>query len=222
MDKPYSFQYFSLIENIQNIELSIKVVENIYDRTNLEEELDELQRTYIIDMLGEDEGLYYKRQIQKTLLYFDDIHKDIHNIFITRKATLRIAVVIYWDDLQIIIGKQLTKVILDSFIDAIDLYYNGTFENVYPGAWPSYQIGEDTDRLCVNTFANAIEIRRIFFKCLAIYKKLMTKEQRERLSVDPLCIRIKKLSYCVNCGFWEDIEEFAINEELNIYQCSSC
>lgn len=48
VDKPYSFQYFSLIENIQNIELSIKVVENLYDRTNLDEEFDELQAANVL------------------------------------------------------------------------------------------------------------------------------------------------------------------------------
>lgn len=222
MNKPYAFQYFNLIESIQNIELSIMEIKYLYDRTNLEDELNDLQTTYIIDMWGENESLYYKRQIQKTILSFDDIYQDINNIFITRKTVLRSAVVIYWYDLQTIIGKKLTKFILDSFIEDIRLHYNGVFENVSPGAWPSYQIGEHIDRLCVNTLDNAIEIRRIFYKYLVTNKKLMTKKQRKQLSIESLCIRIKELCYCVNCGFWEDSEEFAINEELNIYQCSSC
>ena len=221
IDQPYSFEYFNFVDAINNIKDQIDKINLLEDRIDLENELEELYHDYFVLTYGDDEGLFYKRQIQKTLSSLGNLYEDINNIFMTRKIVLRPAAVIYWYNLQNIIGKELTKLILNNFIEEMSPYYEGWFENLCCDM-SSSRIGGDTDKLCVSTFNDAREIRRVFYKCLIANKKLMTKEQRVLLSEESLCIGVKEICHCDNCGFWELWEDFRLNKELNIYKCGTC
>lgn len=100
IDEPYSFEYFNLIESIDNIEY-------IDDRFDLENEVNDLNTSYIIDIFGDDEGLFYKRQIYIQLKTLNKLYDKIHNIFMERKVQLIRAVVIYSGDLLMTIDKEL-------------------------------------------------------------------------------------------------------------------
>ena len=46
IDKPYSFQYFNLMDGIRDIELDIENIKTLDDRIDLENKIEELSTSY--------------------------------------------------------------------------------------------------------------------------------------------------------------------------------
>ena len=61
-------------------------------------------------------------------------------------------------------------------------------------------IGESEDLLCVRSYDEAREIRKIFLSCLVSHKRIMSKEQIKLLCIESLCAGINDICYCVECG----------------------
>ena len=76
------------MDNINGIEEAIHDIVNRVDRLDLERELEELITYYSLEIYGDDEGLFYKRQIGITLLTLDKLYDKIHNVFKDRKIKL--------------------------------------------------------------------------------------------------------------------------------------
>jgi len=219
MDKPYSFQYFNLVENIRDIKSRISNIERLDDRIDLENEVTDLHTSYIIDMWGDDEGLYYKRQILILLPTLDTFYDNIHNIFMQRKIQLRRATIICWDYLLQTIGKEIYDMIFSYFQSEME---SVPYENVY-----SYYISSDRckelgcfkDKLCVSTLKQAKAIKNIYYKSFNHFKSLLTQKQLETLSDSDDCVYIHTLAYCVVCNEWEDWDDFSFDKNLNLYKC---
>ena len=89
VDKPYSFQYFNLIDSIRDIESCIENIKTLEDRIDLENNVNDLSNTYALEIYGEELGLFYNRQISILLPSLDELYNRIHNIFMERKYYLR-------------------------------------------------------------------------------------------------------------------------------------
>jgi hypothetical protein len=63
IDKPYSYEHFNLMSGIREIEFDIKNIKTIDDRIDLENKVEELSISYTLEIYGDYEGLFYKRQI---------------------------------------------------------------------------------------------------------------------------------------------------------------
>jgi hypothetical protein len=63
IDQPYSFQYFILMDRIRDIGVDIENIKSLEDRIDLEDEIEELSTSYTLEIYGDSEGLFYKRQI---------------------------------------------------------------------------------------------------------------------------------------------------------------
>jgi len=50
IDKPYSYEYFNLMDGIIDIELNINKINTLYDRVELENEIEELSISYTIEI----------------------------------------------------------------------------------------------------------------------------------------------------------------------------
>lgn len=220
MDKPYSFQYFNLVESIRDIESRINDIKYLENRIDLENEVNNLSNCYTIDMFGDDEGLYYKKQILMLLSTSDKLYDKIHNIFMERKYHSSPAVIIYWENLKNILGYDNSRLIFDDFKEKVE---NFVFENVY-FIWSDYvckvvDFDNYEDKLKFGTVSDAKEVEELFLECLNEYKSEFTEEQLENLDIYSNCIKVDTLYRCVVCKQWELWECFVFYDDLNLYKC---
>lgn len=219
MDEPYSFEYFNLIESINDIESRISGIKDIDGRLELENEINDLSTSYIADMFGDDEGLFYKRQIYIQLKSLDKLYDKIHNIFMERKAQLRRAVIIYWDDLLSIVGNEIYSMILKCFQEQMK---SVSYENLHYSCIDSKntnELGCSMDKLYVKTLSQTKHIKKTYYKIFNQYKSKLTNKQLDSLSSANNCIDIENLTYCVVCKEWEPFDNFFFDENLNVYRC---
>lgn len=220
MDKPYSFQYFNLVESLRNIESKIRDIKNLENRIDLENEVNDLRNSYTIDMWGDDEGVYYKKQILMLLSTLDKLYGKIHNIFMERKYDSSPSVIIYWEDLKNIFGYDNAKLIFDNFKEKVE---NFVFENVYliSSDYVCKVVNFDNyeDKLKFGTISDAKEVEDLFLKCLNEYKPGLTEEQINDLNCYENCIEVNTLYCCVVCEQWELWECFSFYDDLNLYKC---
>ncbi|MBK5241116.1 hypothetical protein [Clostridium sp.] len=217
MDRPYSFQYFNLIDSIRDIEASIDEISTLEDRIDLENEANELSTYYTLEIYGDDEGFFYKRQIGLTLLILDKLYETIHNIFIERKVQLRTATVICWDALTQLVGEEASEMIFIYFENSMA---GVPYENVYY-ADPNYYdyLGCFKDMLCVDTQVQAENIKNIYYESLNFFKSLFTKKQLEILADSENCVHIDTLVRCVVCNEWGPSSDTSFDDNLNLYKC---
>ncbi len=216
MDEPYSFEYFNLIESINDIESRISDIKDIDDRFDLENEVNNLSTSYTIDMLGDDEGLFYKKQIYIELKTLDKLYDEIHNIFIDRKVQLKRAVTIYWDDLRSIVGNEIYNMILKCFLEKMKGIHYEILDFLCAVPIKSTEIGYHTDKLHVKTLEQAKNIKKIYYQSVKQYKSKLTDKQLDEIYN---WISIDKLAYCVVCKEWEPWDNFFLDEKLNVYKC---
>lgn len=219
IDGPYSFEYFNLIESINDIESRVSDIKDIDDRFNLENEVNDLKTSYIIDMLGDDEGVFYKRQIYIELKTLNKLYDKIHNTFMNKKVRLRRAVIIYWDELRSIVGNEIYNMILKRFQEKMkDVTYE-TLDFLFADPTYNNEIGHHTDKLHVKTLRQAQNIRKTYHENFNQYKSKLTNEQLNSLSCSNDCIAIENLAYCVVCKEWEPWDNFFFDKKLNVYRC---
>lgn len=219
MDEPYSFEYFNLIESINDIESRISGIKDIDDRFELENEVNNLSTSYIADMFGDNERLFYKRQIYIQLKSLDKLYDKIHNIFIERKVKLRRAVIIYWDDLLSIVGNEIYSMILKCFQEKMkDITYE-ILDFLYADPTSNTEIGDHTNKLHVKTLRQAQNIKKIYYKSVNQFKSKLSNKQLDSLSSANDCIDIQNFAYCVVCKDWESWDDFSFDEKLNVYRC---
>ena len=88
-----------------------------------------------LEIYGDSEGLFYKRQIGLLLETLDELYNKVHNIFMETKYDSMPFVIINWEDLKRIIGEENAKLIFDIFKDKLDKFI---FDNVY-FTWSDYK-----------------------------------------------------------------------------------
>jgi hypothetical protein len=115
MDRPYAFEYFDLIEAINDINSRISSIKLLEERIELESEVNELYHSTSLLIYGDDEGLLYKRQIISLLSTLDKLYDRIHNYFLNYKYAVRPAIVIFGDELIRLLGKANFFTALDKF-----------------------------------------------------------------------------------------------------------
>lgn len=219
IDEPYSFEYFNLIEIINDIESRISGIKDIDDKFDLENEVNDLSSSYIIDMFGDDEGFFYKRQIYIELRTLDKLYDKIHNIFMERKVRLRRAVIIYWDELLSIVGNDIYNMILKCFQEKLKGITYEILDFLCPVPTSSTEIGYHTDKLHVKTLRQAQNIKKIYYESFNQFKPNLTDKQLNYLSWSNDCIAIETLAYCVVCKDWESWDDFSFDKNLNLYKC---
>lgn len=219
IDEAYSSEYFNLIESINDIESRISDIKDIDDRFELENEVNDLSTSYIADMFGDDEGLFYKGQIYTELKGLDKLYDKIHNIFMERKLQLRRAVIIYWDDLLSIVGNEIYSIILKYFhekmksVSCENLHYSCIYSK------NSTELGCSIDKLYVKTLRQAHAIKKFYYESFNQYKSKLTDKQLDSLSITNNCIDIQTLAYCFICKEWEPWDDFSFDGKLNVYKC---
>jgi hypothetical protein len=220
MDKPYSFEYFNLVENICDIESRINDIKSLKNRIDLENEINDLNNSYTINMLGDDEGLYYKKQTLMLLPTLDKLYDKIHNIFVGKKYDSTPAVIIYWHDLKNILGYNNAKLIYNNFKEKIE---NFVFENVYftrsGYVCKIVNFNNSEDKIKFSTITDARRVEGLFSECLNEYISRLTEEQLNSLGCYANCIEINILYHCVVCEHWELCESFKFYDDLNLYKC---
>jgi hypothetical protein len=220
IDKPYSFEYFTLIESIRDIQSRIDSIATLDNRIDLEDDVNELYRTYALEIYGDDEGLFYKKHIAIMLSTLDKLYDKIHNIFMERKYESSPAVIIYWEDLINILGKDTARQFFDIFKGEIE---NFIFENVY-FIWSDYKcktidFNNYEDKLKFATINDAEEVQQLFLGCLNLFRPEFTEKQLEELDNYSQCITVDTLYNCVACGEWELWERFHFYDNLKLYKC---
>ena len=85
IDKPYSFEYFNFMDGIRDIEADIENIKTLYDRIELEDKIEELSISYTLEVYGDSEGLFYKRQIALLLETLNELYDKVHNIFLCQR-----------------------------------------------------------------------------------------------------------------------------------------
>lgn len=220
MDKPYSFQYFNLVESIRDIELRINDIKNLKNRIDLENEVNDLINSYTIDMFGDDKGIYYKKQILILLPTLDKLYDKIHNIFMERKYDSIPAVIINWQALKDIIGRDNANLLFNDLKEKIE---NFVFDNVY-FTWPDYvckvvDFDDSEDKLKFVTVSDAKEVKELFLECLNEYTSKLTEEQLDNLDCYSNCIKVDTLYRCVVYEEWEPWDYFTFYDDLKLYKC---
>jgi hypothetical protein len=219
LDEPYSFEYFNLVDSIREIDSHIDIIGNLEDRLDLEREVTELSQSTSILIFGDDEGLFYKRQIGVLLSTLDNLYDKIHNIFIKRKFKVRPSIVINCFELKRIVSKEIFDLIIENFEDELKYL---TFENI-DNPDPVHAVDLDFTRikLSLDTLATAREFRQIFKSSINHFRKLMNQKQLEALKENSYFIEVIKLYQCVVCGEWEEWSDYTFSESLNLYKCNS-
>jgi hypothetical protein len=223
IDKPYSYQYFSLMDGIRDIEVDIENIKTLYDRIELENKIEELSISYTLETYGDDEGLFYKRQIGLLLETLNELYDKVHNIFMETKYDSMPFVIINWEDLKRIIGEANAKLIFDIFKDELDKFI---FDNVY-FTWSDYKCKtidfsyESKLKFATMHDAKIVgELYRDSFKdCNNECILDLTNEQLEELNTYTDCIDIFTLYRCVVCEGWEQWECFTFYDKLKLYKC---
>lgn len=111
IDDPYSSMYFNLIETIRDIDSRISGIVLLEGRIELENEVNELATSSFLETYGDNEGLFYKVQIEYLISTLDDLYDKIHDLFMKRKPQLKHGVEIYPDELQQIVGEEATALV---------------------------------------------------------------------------------------------------------------
>ncbi|MCT8978038.1 hypothetical protein N4T77_15705 [Clostridium sp. CX1] len=215
MNRPYSYEYFNFMDSIRDIEARIDNIAALEDRLDLENEIDELSHSLILETYGDDEGLFYKRQLILLAPVLNQLYSKIHNIFIGRKLEQKLAVIIYWDSLVQLFGDELAEMIFRFFESRMS---GISCENVYD--YDSQDLGCFKDKLCVNTLEEAENIKNIYIRSLNYFKSLYDEKQPEELDYNDNYISIKTLAHCVVCNEWEDKNDFTFDENLKLYKCN--
>lgn len=220
IDKPYSYQYFNLMGGIREIEFDIKNIKTLDDRIDLENKVEELSISYTLEIYGDYEGLFYKRQIGLLLKVLDELYTRVHLIFSETKYDSSPAVIINWDDLKRIIGLENATLIFDVFKDKIETFI---FENVYL-VWSDYKcrtidFHNYEDKLRFATISDATEVGELFNSCFNECSLGLTDKQLGELDNYTNCIDINTLHRCVVCRQWELWERFTYYDNLKLYKC---
>ena len=107
----------------------------------------------LLEIYGDYEGLFYKRQIGHLLDTLNELYDKVHNIFMETKYDSMPFVIIYWEELRRIIGEENANLIFDIFKDELDKFI---FDNVY-FMWPDYKCKtvdftyyEEQTKICYN------------------------------------------------------------------------
>ena len=220
MDKPYSFQYFNLIDSIRDIESRIENIKTLEDRINLENDVNDLSYTYTLEIYGEELSLFYNRQISILLPILEELYDRIHNIFMNRKYESSPAVIICWENLINILGREVASLVFDYFKEDIE---NFIFENGYylnsPYKYKTIDFDNYEDMLKFPIVSDTKEVHRLFLDCLNIFRPEFTEKQLEEMDTYSQCIEIDTLYYCVVCKHWELWEHFSFYENLKLYKC---
>lgn len=195
MDRPYSYEYFSFIESIQNIEAGIKNITGLKDRLELENEVIELSNSLTNETYGDDEGLFYKRQLMLLSPILDKLYSKVHNIFMEKAPELRPAVLICWDSLIQLLGPELGGMVLEYFESSMSgIAYNNVY---YLDPTYSSELGYFEDKLCVNTPDEAEKIKSIYISSVNYFKSLYTEKQLEKLDYIEDYVYLTTLAHCV-------------------------
>lgn len=219
MDEPYSFEYFNLIESINDIKSRISDIKDIDDRFHLENEVNYLNTSYIIDMAGDDEGLFYKRQIHIELKTFDKLYDEIHNIFMERKVQPKRTIIIYWDELFNIVGNEIYNMILKCFQEKMKGVTYETLNFLHADPATGNEFRYNTDKLYIRNLRQAQNIEKIYSEIFNQFRSKLTNKQLNSLSDNNNCISVDNLAYCVVCKDWESFDDFFFDEKLNVYRC---
>ena len=220
MDRPYSFLYFNLIDSMRDIETRTDSIVTLEDRIDLENDVNDLSHTYTVEIYGDNEGLFYKKQISIILLSLDKLYDKIHSIFMERKYESSPAVIIYWDRLTTILGQDAAMQVFELFNGEIESFI---FENVY-FVWSDYKhkttdFNNCEDKLKFTTLSDATKVRQIFLDCLNIFRPEFTEAQLKGLDDYYHCISIDTLYRCVVCKQWEPWVYFSFYDNLKLYKC---
>lgn len=78
IDKPCSYEYFNFMDAIRDVELNIKSVKTHNDRVEIENKIEELSISYTLEVYGDCEGLFYKRQIGHLLETLNELYDKVH------------------------------------------------------------------------------------------------------------------------------------------------
>jgi len=218
MDKPYCFQYSNLIESIRDIESRINDIVTLEDRIDLENEVNDLSTSSILETYGDSEGLFYKEQMGYHISTLDDLYYKIHDLFMKRKPPLRPGLIIYHEELKTIVGNEIYSSVLSELGENIKY---SSFENLY---WETPTTDFDIEavriKLAFSTIDESKEIARLFKKSINKYKNQLTKKQLADLKGDNYNIYFLKYCKCPVCHEWEDIVDFTLNYSLNLFKCN--
>lgn len=218
IDKPYSSTYFNLVERIRDIESRIKDIENLEQRIDLENEVKELSLSLQIEVYGDDEGLFYKRQIINLISDLDIVYEKVNNALIEIKPQLKPGIMIDQDELESTVGEELLASALDDLEENIAYCF---FENLYmktPDTTFTREVGRI--KLAFRTLSEAKEISRQFVRSINQHKKRLNQEHIETLKENNYFVHITKFSQCPVCREWEEREDFMKDTNLNLYRCN--
>lgn len=218
MDMPYSYEYFNFMDSIIDIESRIENIATLEDRLDLENKVIELSDSLTIETYGDDEGLFYKRQLMLLSPVIDELYNRIHNIFMERGLETKLAVIICWDSIIQLFGDELAEMIFRYFERRMsDIPY----ENVYDPD-PAYKsdLGCFYDKLCVVSLDEAEKIKSLYIRSLNYFKSLYTKKQFKELDCNDNYVYTETLAHCVVCNEWEDKDDFSFDEPLKLYKCN--
>jgi len=224
IDKPYSYEYFNLMDGIRDIELHIKNIKTLTDRIELENKFEELTISNTRKVYGDYEGLFYKRQIGILLGTLNQLYNKVYNIFMDIEYDSMPFVIINWEDLRRIVGVDNANLIFDIFKDKIEHFI---FNNVY-FTWPVYMckvidFSYFEDKLKFATMRDAKEVEKLYHDSFNdIYNICildLTQEQVDELDSYTDCIDVFTLYRCVVCGGWERLECFTFYDNLRLYKC---
>jgi len=218
MDRPYCFEYLNLIEGIRDIESRINDIEFIEDRIELENDVSELTLDYIRETYGDNEGLYYKIQIEHLISTLDDLYDKIHDVLIQRKPTQKHGVIIDQVELERIVGEEILGSALDELGDRISY---SLFENLF-NAEPTDRFDNEfgcSIKLSFPTLKESKEVKRFFEKTINKYSKQLTEEQIEILN-ESSYIFLVNFWQCPVCHEWEDSVDFTFDNNLNSLKCN--
>ncbi|MBU3188323.1 hypothetical protein K9O30_02950 [Clostridium bowmanii] len=194
------------MDRIRDIEIGIKSIKTLDDRIELENEIEELSTSYTLEIYGDYEGLFYKRQIGLFLDTLSELYNKVHNIFMERKYDSMPFVIINWEDLKRIIGEEDANLIFDIFNDELDKFI---FDNAY-FTWPDYMYKtidcSYESKLKFATMRDAKHVRKIYLDSFKDSFNVcflnLTEDQLDELDIYTYCIDIFTLHHCVVCGGW--------------------
>jgi hypothetical protein len=210
--------YFNLIETIRDIDSRISGIVLLEDRIELENEVNELAISSFLETYGDNEGLFYKVQIEYLISTLDDLYDKIHDLFMKRKPQLKHGVEIDRDELERIVGKEILATALVELEE--NLKYS-SFENLYWEA-PTIDFNIEIGRikLAFSTVGECKEIERLFKKSINKNRSQLSKKQLEDLKDDNYHIYVVNFHQCPVCREWEDHKDFALDYNLNLFKCN--
>jgi hypothetical protein len=219
IDKPYSFEYFNLIDSLREISPRVYHIKTLEDRLGLERDVNELHQSYSILIYGDNEGLFYKKQIAILLSTLNELYSKIHNIFINHKYIIKPSIIIYCEELINLVGEETFFLSLNKFKEVTR---HIPFENIdNPDPVKDTYLGFYRIKLCTDSLNSAKQLKKIFNKCLNNFGNNLTQEQLEELKENDYHVTTANLYQCVVCREWEMWEDYSFNKSLKVYQCNS-